>query len=138
MVSPLLASSPKIVFGNCLRKTTFSRSCSTPASGRAQGFAFASHSVPIAQAIFHQETDMNYQRLFKQVDRVWQASAPDRTPLAQLDFQLHKDFKKEIESARLACFPRSRACDDFFIGHKSSIRLWLQNVTMSSCKAGSG
>ena len=57
---------------------------------------------------------MNYQRLFTQVDKVWQSSAPHRKPLAQLEFQLHKDFKKEIESARLAAFPQSRACDDFF------------------------
>lgn len=43
-----------------LRKT----SLAWPA-GRAQVLAPTSHTVPIAQAIVHQETDMNYQRLFR-------------------------------------------------------------------------
>lgn len=92
-----------------LRKT----SLAGPA-GRTQALAPTSHALPIAQAIVHQETDMNYQRLFRKVDELWQASKPGRTPLADMEFQLHKDFKKEIESARIACFPKSRACDDFF------------------------
>ncbi len=83
-------------------------------TGRTQALAPTSHALPIAQAIIHQETDMNYQRLFRKVDELWQASKPGRTPLADMEFQLHKDFKKEIESARIACFPKSRACDDFF------------------------
>ena len=100
-----------------LRKTTLTRSSATktkPAE-RTQGFAYASHTLPIAQALIHQETDVNFRRLFQTVDVLWQKSAsPPRPSLAKLSFQLHKDFKKEIESARLACFPQSRACDDFF------------------------
>ena len=99
-----------------LRKTTLSRAArtdSTPA--RTQGFAFTSHTVPVVQAIFHQETHGNFQRLFRAVDKLWQNSAsPPRPSLATLPFQLHKDFKKEIETARVDCFPHSRACDDFF------------------------
>jgi len=69
-----------------LRNTTLTR-CG-PTSGRMQGFGHTSHSVPIAQAIFHQETDSNFQRLFRRVDLLWQQSAhPSRPSLASLPLQ---------------------------------------------------
>ena len=95
-----------------LRKTTLSRS---PQGERTQGFALTSHTVPIAQALIHQETTPNYTRLFRRVDALWQDSAsPRRPPLSDLPIQVHKDFNPAIEAARLDCFPRSRGCDDFF------------------------
>lgn len=105
-----------ILTKDILRKTTLARaSTKATETARTQSFAYTSHNVPGAQALFHQETDRNFQHLFRAVDELWQNSAsPSRAPLAQMSFQLHKDFKKEIESARLACFPLSRGCDDFF------------------------
>ena len=120
-----------------LRNTTLTR-CG-PTSGRIQGFAHTSHTVPIAQAIFHQETDSNFQWLFRRVDLLWQQSAhPSRPSLASVPLQLHKDFNSCIESAREACFPNSRGRDGFSIFPRNKIQPWLLNVKSYNSKGGSG
>ncbi|CAJ1399628.1 unnamed protein product, partial [Effrenium voratum] len=81
---------------------------------RVQGRAYTSHAVPIMQAVFHDETEANYERLFRAFDKHWMESGSNRPPLTDVALQVHKDFHKAIETARRSCWPASRACDDFF------------------------
>ena len=88
----------------------------------------------------HWETDSNYQRFFRQVDRLWQDSAfPKRKPLSELPFHFHEDFKKELEAARVACFPLSRGCDNFchWSQKQHTAMAWPTNVSNLKPKATS-
>ena len=121
-----------------LRKTTLSRGSGSQDT-RIQGLALTSHTVPIIQAIFHQETDPNYQRLFRRVDRLWQDSAtPKRKPLSAPPLQLHKDFKEKSNWPALLVSRCPVAVMIFFIGARSNIRQWPPSVSNLKWKAASG
>ena len=83
-------------------------------SGRTQGLAHATHAVPVLQAIIHAETISNYVRLFQCMCHVWKEERPGDHELPEVVTQVHKDFHASIEGARVAVFPKSRPCDDYF------------------------
>ena len=51
-------------------------------------------------------------------------------------FQLHKDFRACIESARVACFPHSRGCDDFFHFSQKQQSTMVAKCQKVACKNG--
>ena len=83
--------------------------------GRKQGKACASRPFPLVQAVVGSESHDLMVSFFRLLCDVWDTHAAHCcVPLRDHVVQVHKDFAPGLESARRACFPRSRACDDFY------------------------
>ena len=82
--------------------------------GRKQGKACASRPFPLVQAVVGSESHDLMVSFFRLLCDVWDTHAAHCVPLCDHVVQVHKDFAPGLESARRACFPRSRACDDFY------------------------
>ncbi|CAE7708139.1 unnamed protein product [Symbiodinium sp. CCMP2592] len=82
--------------------------------GRKQGKACASRPFPLVQAVVSSESHDLTLLFFRLLCDVWDKHATHCVPLRDHVVQVHKDFAPGLESARKACFPRSRPCDDFY------------------------
>ena len=82
--------------------------------GRKQGKACASRPFPLLQAIVGSESHEVISSFFNLLCTVWDTHATHCVPLRDHVVQVHKDFAPGLESARKACFPCSRPCDDYY------------------------